>query len=88
MFDSKSKCSKTSCIIVKICWKGCLFFIYYISTASKWILCKVFWQVLRPSVRVCGPKSLQTKFTDMKIICFPSKNIFMIFFQGHIQKGN
>lgn len=42
MFDSKAKCSKTSCIIVKISWAGCLFFIYYISTASKWILCKVF----------------------------------------------
>lgn len=59
MFDSKAKCSKTSCIIVKISWAGCLFFIYYISTALKRILYKVFWLKVsvKDSVRVCSPKS-------------------------------
>ncbi len=77
MFDSKAKCSKTSCIIVTISWTGCLFFIYYISTASKWILCKVFWLVLG-LLYVCVVLKLNSQI--WKFICFHSnKNINDLF---------
>ncbi len=86
MFDSKSKFSKTSCIIVKICWEGCLFFIYYISTASKLILCKVFWQVLRPSVCVVL-KVYKLNSQIWKLFVFLPKTYWWSFFRDIYKKA-